>query len=441
MQIVCTMKRKAIKKTATTKIIQDTRRALKDSTFPIKIRITFQRKQVYYSTPYSLSIDDFSKISGISVLEKRFLKNKNIVRKTKEELKRIAFELQEYEIKAAKIIESLPIFTFDLFEKKFLTNRIENDFISKAFQQTIDAFKKNDQIGTAVSYECAKKSLETFAEKTRVNAKTKFTDVTPDFLRKYEGWMLENGRSTTTISMYLRHLRTLFNKAIADELIPREIYPFGAKKYNIPAGNNIKKAMSLDEIALIYNYKAKENSTTEKARDFFLFMYFCNGMNMKDVCLLKYRNIQGDMIVFQRAKTARTRKNATEIRVPITPDVDRIITKYGNKNKDPNNFIFPILSKELTAERERQLIQQETHVINDHLKIIAKDLKLQHNITSYTARHSFATVMQRSGISTSFISEALGHSNETTTRNYLAGFMDEQKKETAKLLTAFKDKA
>lgn len=139
-----------------------------------------------------------------------------------------------------------------------------------------------------------------------------------------------------------------------------------------------------------------------------------------------------------RAKTARTKRKIEPIRVVLTDEVKAIIKKWGNKNEDGTTFIFPILEKGLTPERERQLIQQLTGVINDHMKAIANKLDIHTDCTTYAARHSFSTVLQRSGVSTEFISEALGHSSLKTTVNYLAGFEDETKKETLKALIAFK---
>ena len=429
------MRSKAIIPRAKTKIIIDTRRPLKEGIFPVKIRITYKRKQVYYPTPYSLTVFDFAEAMERTVSDadkKKFAQQKS-KKKAKSDLKEIALELHSYENKAAGIIEKLPVFTFELFEQNFLTNRIENDTISNSFESHIKTFKNNDQIGTAISYGCAKKSLEAF------NPKLKFTDITPDVLRKYERSMLEKDRSVTTISMYLRHLRTLFNTAISNQLIPKEIYPFGKNRYEIPTGNNKKKAITLPEIGLIYNLSLQSGTTRAMARDYWFFMYLCNGMNMKDMCLLKYKNIKENILEFERAKTKRTKRNIELIRVVITEDVNRIIETYGNKDKNPNNYIFPVLRAGLSEEKQRQLIQQITHVVNDHTKEIAKELGINKKLTTYAARHSFATILQRSGVSTSFISEALGHSNERTTQNYLAGFEDSQKAEAVKALTAFKN--
>ena len=249
--------------------------------------------------------------------------------------------------------------------------------------------------------------------------------------------MLKEGKSITTVGIYLRSLRTLFNNAIAEGLLTKDFYPFGKKRYEIPTGNNIKKALTLKDIGSIYHYKPEKGSTAERAKDYWIFMYLCNGMNVKDMSLLKYENIKSDILEFIRAKTARTKRKVEPIRAVLTDDVKAIIKKWGNKKNDGETFIFPILTKGLSPERERQLIQQLTGVINDHMKAIADKLEIDSDCTTCAARHSFSTVLQRSGVSTEFISEALGHSSVKTTANYLAGFEDESKRETIKALTAF----
>ena len=117
--------------------------------------------------------------------------------------------------------------------------------------------------------------------------------------------MLGNGNSITTAGIYLRSLRTLFNIAIAEGLLTKEYYPFGKRNYEIPTSNNVKKALTLKDIGTIYKHKLEPGSPAERARDYWIFMYLCNGINVKDLCLLKYDNIKGDVLEFERAKTIR----------------------------------------------------------------------------------------------------------------------------------------
>ena len=341
-------------------------------------------------------------------------------------------DLQGIERKALQIMEDLPVFTFDAFEKYFLNNRSVNDTLNEVYQIYSEELRASDNIGTAISYECAARSLNKFAPNI------KFGDITPDFLKKYEKWMLLQKRSVTTISIYLRTLKAIFNNEIAGGTLAKEIYPFGRKKYQVPTGNNTKKALTLHEISQLYYFKPPEGLMQEKARDYWFFMYLCNGINAKDMCLLKYENMKGDILEFERAKTAHTKRNVEAIRVSLCEDAKQIIKKHGNARQTDQTYIFNILRKGLTAVRERELIQLLTGVINKNMKRIAAELGIKSHITTYSARHSFATILQRSGASTEFICEALGHSNVRTTQNYLAGFEDDFKKQAAKALTAFK---
>lgn len=403
--------------TATTSLFINSHSINSKGKCSISVRVTHDRKKKYYPTGITLTPSDFEKV---------------LSDKPRKEFKEIALKLQSFENKAAKVIKELHLFTFSAFEKRYYTDKGAKEYVSIAFADYAKELREAGRIGTAVSYECAQSSFNKFAPNV------KFADVTPDLLHKYEKWMLANGKKITTVGIYLRPLRALFNSAIAEGQLTKEYYPFGKKKYEIPTGNNVKKAITLNDIARIYNYPTETNAA-EKAKDYWFFMYLCNGINVKDLCLLRYENIKGEILEFERAKTARTKRNVEPIRIPLSEDAKAIIEKWGNKKINDKTFIFPILENGLSPDRERQLIQQLTQVINNHLKAIAKALEIDSPLTTYAARHSFATILQRSGASAEFISEALGHSNVKTTQNYLAGFEDESKKEITKALTAFKN--
>ena len=149
----------------------------------VSIRVTFNRKKKYYPTPISLTIEDFEKIQSP---------------KPRNGFKEIALKLQSYEKRAADILNELQVFTWLAFEKKYLSNKAFSNSINEAFSVFAESLRQNEQIGTAVSYECAQRSLYNF------ESEATFADVTPEFLRKYEKWMLDNGKSVTTINIYLR---------------------------------------------------------------------------------------------------------------------------------------------------------------------------------------------------------------------------------------------
>lgn len=371
-----------------------------DLTCSVSIRVTHQRKRKYYPTGISVQASDFD----------RAMTGK---RRTEGDT-RLFKRINQFLSKAIESAEALPVFTFTQFEEIYLNNREAANSVSFGFQKYIQELREEKRIGTAVSYECAKASIDKFKQGL------KYADVTPALLRKYENWMRENGKSQTTVGIYLRSLRTIFNRASID----KALYPFGEKngKYSIPASRNIKKALNLQDIGKIYHYKAPSGSTEQMAKDYWFFLYLCNGMNVKDFCLLKRKNIDGDILTFIREKTKRSKSDQLPTVVSLKPEAKKIISKWGQLSVNPETYVFPHLQKGMSAEQERQVVQQLTKTINKYMKQIANVLELNKPVTTYFARHSFATILKNSGASVEFISEALAHSNPKTTKSYLSGF-------------------
>jgi integrase len=333
--------------------------------------------------------------------------------------------------KAEGVIEILPVFTFGSFEEIYLEQRNTQNSVSFAFDKYIEQLRNEDRIGTAVSYECAKNSIAEF------NANLTFAETTPELLKKYERKMLQQGKSISTVGIYLRSFRAIYNL----QNIDKSLYPFGEQKskYSIPTGRNIKKALTIQEIAKIYNYEAPAGSTKEMAKDYWLFLYLCNGMNVKDFCLLKWSNIEGQMLNYNRAKTQRSRKESRLISVALKPETMEILKKWGQPSISKDAYIFPHLKPKMGAVVERAIYQQLTKTINKYMKRISAELNLDKDVTTYFARHSFATVLKRSGAKIEMISELLGHSSVDITESYLDSFEKEHiQKETDVLTIGFR---
>jgi len=401
-------------KKAEASIYLDVLRPKKTGKCSVKIRITFNRSRKYFPTGLELLPDEFDKVMDSK-------------RRTTEQ-KEIHLKLTYLYSKATDVINKLNVFTFDAFEESFLEQRNTHNSVSFAFDKYIQQLKSENRIGTAVSYECAKNSLENYKRNLI------FAEISPTFLKSYHIWMLQEGKSITTIGIYLRSLRAIYNLQNIDV----SIYPFGEgkNKYSIPTSRNIKKALTVEEIAKIYNCQTNPGTTSEMAKDYWLFLYLCNGMNVKDFCLLKWENIDGDMLTYTRAKTLRSRKESRAISVALKPETMEIIRKWGQPSISKEAFIFPHLKPRMTAEKERATYQQLTKIINKYMKQISRDLKLNKEVTTYFARHSFATVLKRSGAKIEMISELLGHSSVDVTESYLDSFEKEQIQSETDALTA-----
>jgi integrase/recombinase XerD len=424
MQIVCKYIRVIMKKKkVSTSIVLDTRRPLNDGTYPVKLRLTYQRKQKYYQAinkkgePYTYIEAEFDKVRDPKARGSYKDENRSLV---------------AIEDAALQIIEKLPVFSFEAFEKKYLIGYSKDDVFS-AFNQLIERLTQDGRAGTASSYNCAYKSLKNFTGSDILP----FASVTVDFLHAYERWMLDSDKSITTVGIYLRALRAVYNDAISSGDAHKDSYPFEKRKYVIPAGRNVKKALSLSEIEKIFNYEPAHEGE-EKARDFWVFSYMCNGINVKDMARLKYENIVGDEITFIRAKTERTsRQNIKPIVAILTPETKSIIERWGNKPKKGDNYVFPILTKGLSPVEELAKVRYATKAINKYIKRIALAVGIEKNVSTYYARHSFSTVLKQSGASMELISESLGHSNLKTTQSYLDSFEKDIKKQFAARLTNF----
>lgn len=404
-----------------TSIILDTRRALQDGTFPIKLRITYNRTQKYYPTQFSASKADFDKY---------------MARVPKGKEKQIRMALDSIEQKANSVIAELELFDFDQFQRKFYKNEQLRVDVYAYFDVAINEYKENGQIGTASNYQCSKNSLMAFKDRLA------FWEITPEFLRAYERKLIADSKSISTVGIYLRPLKAIINRAVEDGTLPKDFnYPFGSKtaqKYQVPTSRNTKKALEMSEVKALFDYKAESNSWEERALDFWKFSYMANGMNMKDISLLRRGDIKEGFIEFVRAKTVNTNRTVIPIKVFLTDELKAIIKKHGKKNRGPNTLIFPIIRQADSLENQQADLKQFIKMVNKYTRRVAAKIGIEKDCTTYTARHSTATILKRSGADIQQISEALGHASISTTKAYLGSFEDDSKKEMAKLLTAFK---
>lgn len=405
----------------------DTRRAKSNGLYPVKLRVYNPASKVtkQYTTKF-----EFSKKEYASVWE---------TNKPRQEHKETRLDMAAFERKANDAA-NLKVFTFPQFERRLYRHAGQGANVAYQYEQTIKTLRKNNQFGTASNYELSFKSFANF-ETTQHNSdpsKLTFEDITMEWLTAYELYMLEEKQlSRTTISMYLRTLRTIYNNAIAENEVEKELYPFGTKKYQIPSVSSVKKALNPLELKKLF--EAKEMTPEqEKAKDFWFFSFVCNGINVKDIALLRYEDMKGESLVFYRAKTINTSKqNLRPITIYLTDFAKQVIEKYGNKKANSKTYIFPILSESMAREEQFTAIKNFTRFINQNLKKLASALELTTSISTYWARHSFATSAIRKGASIEFVGEALDHKNPKTTLGYFAGFEENSKRDIANSLLDF----
>ena len=406
------------------------KRRLKDNgKFSVKLRVYNKvnnlKKVRYFKTDIDLTEDEFKTIWTNP--ENKSLRGKN---------REIELKLKGLETRANKVADEMTVFDFSDFEMKFFRKSSDKNSVKYYFDTIIKNKIADNKIGTAESYKYTLNSLIDFSQ-TENNfsvEKLTFGFINVKWLKEYEKFMLAKGKSYTTIAIYTRTLRAVFNIAIESNDISNDIYPFGKNKYKIPRTKKVKKALNSKELKTLFAAKTL-NENEEKSKGFWFFSFACNGMNLKDIALLKYSDINDDKFTYYRAKTFDKSAEKSVITIYLTDFTNGVIKKHGNKKK--NSFVFDIISEKDDNLTQYKKIKNFTRYINDHIKRVAKRAEISNDISTYWARHSFATNSLRKGASMEFISEALNHSDLSVTKNYFAGFEDEAKKEFANTIMDF----
>jgi len=398
----------------TVNIFFDTRTKLKKSgKHPVKLTVYFLGVKRRFKLPHYFTKGEWEKINTPRLRDSK-LKD--------EKIKLDSYTGERFE-NALKQIEGQ--FTFEKFEDVYFNDdksQLLNKDVYAQFEKIISEKEKTGHVGTATIYRSALNSLKKY------RSKLNFNQITPEFLRGYEAEMKKAELSMTYTSINLRQLRAVYNTAIHEGIIKDYDYPFSQsrndRKYKIRKGSNRKIALTTEELKLLRQYQP-ETKARRNAYQFWWFSFYCNGINVVDICQMQYKHIKGDTVEYLRKKSIDTETLVKPISFKLSERISSIIKELGNQNNSADTFVFKLLNHGDSPKDIRRKAQNLTHVIDTHMKKISKKLEFGKEITTYTARHSFATYMYRSGSSIEEISEAMGHASIETTQRYLASFTDE----------------
>jgi integrase/recombinase XerD len=430
---------------AVVSVYHDTRHEKKDNTYPVKIRVYDGRITKFYSTGVNLTEDQFSIITTGK-------NQKGQKQKVTGDLLTQKNTVDEKRLKATDIADKIHSFTHKEFEKKFERDNNAGTDIFHFYNVKIKELQDLEQIKTSIVYLMASDSFKRFlqpkptklqpartTEELRADKsiQLQFVDVDIKWLNKYQKWMLDHGNSLTTISMYLRTLRTIFNIAISEKEIQPELYPFGKDAFSIPTGAARKHSFQKEDLQKILRtiWKFKTNDELIiKARDFWFWIYNAYGMNVADIVRLRDTNVIRDTIFFVRKKTKTKNKKETVIEVPITGHMQHVIDTYGQTGK---GYVFEVLEDGMDEAEKVAKTDAFTNFINDHMERLCKQAGVPINCTTYTARHFMGTMAIRNGAPTALVQKAFGHQSILTTENYIGDFDSEAKRNVSDQLMKF----
>lgn len=300
-----------------------------------------------------------------------------------------------------------------------LTSKCTPQLVDSYFERQIAAMKQAGKINTAIKYTATRTSLVKFHP-----AKLRFEDITPNLLVDFETFLRGEGNQSNSIATKFSVLKAVYNKAVADKIFLCKENPFVLYKVGQHWTQTRKRAVHKEDIQRLIQAELPitKSPYTEFARDIFLFSYFSAGINFKDIATLRYNDMEEDRIFYRRHKTGKA------MTCRLHPQAKAIIARYAHSEAMQEDYIFPILDCHI--HRTEQQIHNRVHKvlihINRELKEWSKRLGLHTPLTTYVARHTYATVLKRSGVSVALISESLGHSDLSTTQIYLDSFENSQ---------------
>ena len=270
-------------------------------------------------------------------------------------------------------------------------------------QEQVTKKEQMKRQGTARTYGNAYRRFKAFRE----DADLTFDELTPDMIECYEAWLIDKRLKHNSIRCYLRTLNTLLCKAVEEGLLNNtNLFSHVRLSYV----KTTKRAISEKELKVIANLELPENSTMALARDVFMFSFYMRGMSFVDIAYLRKTDLKNGMWTYCRRKTNQC------LMVEWEKAQQKILDRYALQMEN-RSYLLPIIKKEDGTEYKQYQRMQVN--INRALKKIGEMAELKMPLTTYVARHTWASVARDMNIPIAVISEGMGHNSIKTTQVYL----------------------
>lgn len=398
-------------------------------TFTVNIRITYERRSAFIPTSIKVGEKDLNAAGEVMARCKYYKDIKEVNKYLKEQREKVESFIMQLE----KSDEILFMKAADI--KHAYQNRksvIEIDFIEYGRKQAIKEREKGS-IGNGNNYDDALDFLVRRTGKKRIA----FRELNYNMLKEVEDKHIRDKFKYNSLSVYLRAIRAIYNRAIKDDEIDisQDDYPF--KKYKIKEEKTKKRAIAREDIMKFEKYKPEFRSPEFHAHNLFMFSFYMIGMNFTDMAYLQYKNVKKDRLVYIR------KKNNKEFNLALSDKAKAILEIYRTHNfyhdpkklkKDKDSYVFPIIKRSDPQEIKFD-IKNGLKQMNKYIRKIAGKLEIDEHLTSYVARHSWASIGKKLNVSLAAISDSMGHSDMKTTEIYLDELDTSVIDDTNKLIT------
>lgn len=290
--------------------------------------------------------------------------------------------------------------------------------------------KAGNFLGTAHIYQASLNAFGAFTGSKNIL----FRQMTPALLKRFEHYLRLRGNSWNTVSTYMRALRAVYNRAVDRQLAPYSPRLF--KPVYTGTQADVKRSLKAEEMRLLLqmNHTAQHPEAICRAHKMFVLMFLLRGLPFVDLAYLQKRDLKGNILTYHRHKTGR------QLTVTVPSEAMEIILEYMDTDPD-SPYLFPILSKKQKSHINYQEYQYALRAFNYQLIQLAHLLGISKNLSSYTARHTWATLAYHLEIHPGIISEAMGHSSIKVTETYLKPFNIKKLDETNAHIISFTKEA
>lgn len=308
------------------------------------------------------------------------------------------------------------------FDTLFETNKNHHAGITieNGFKAEIERLESLGKINSAIKH---KYTLQVLNGYKPITMALEAIDI--DYLKGLELYLRQRGNKDNSIATRFAIFKAIYNKAVKEGKVTVKQNPFSLFQVGSLWAKTRKRAIDKDDIQRLIDLKIADSHKTEYqrlAKDLFLFSYFTAGMNFGDIARLRYKDIVKGRVNYSRHKTQKL------LSFQLVPNALRIIEKYSKDSHAQEDYIFPILNcrEHTTPQQVFNRLHKVLRKVNRELKTLGEQIGLAMPLTTYVARHTYATVLKRSGVSVALISESLGHSDLSTTQIYLDSFENSQ---------------
>jgi integrase/recombinase XerD len=374
---------------------------------PITLQLIHDRKVKRYATRHSCTLEQWDPAAARMKPRAKGAAQVNGV-------------LNALEAQVADIVNSLLVteaLNLDNFDTRFRTPKAAGDVVAY-LQQMEERIRAEGRIGYAIMHRNAGSALRRFSGGKPV----RFADLTATKLEALEAYLKREGCSGGGIATYMRVLKVAVNRAIKEGIMHRDQYPFETPQTRGYSMKRLKskanpRALTEDDMDKLKRFPLEDHPHLAESVRLFLFSYYARGMNFTDLAHLKRSDIYDGRIHYRRRKTS------DPFSIPVSQPLAEIL---GAFDQHSGPYLFPILSDRHSSEKQQwDRIQKCLRKFNKDLKEVATAAAIQVPLTSYVARHTFATTLKRKGVDLAVISESMGHESVNTTRAYLKRFGSE----------------